>query len=216
MFEKQLADAGIPLFLDIVPPYEGGVRRLGAYLKHLHGMLDRYGDCKKLIIADAWDMLFYGTAEEVYAKVPRDMVLMGAERNCWPDASLAPYYPGNTPWRFLNSGLMASSPDYFADWFAMIEKCEAYHPGFIDQQWFSHRYLDKSLPMELDTETDLGYCMFLEAGEMQPVDGRPHNILTGTFPNFVHFNGKHDSTLFLWKLATSCASSLQSLATQDS
>lgn len=203
-YEEQLSRAGIAFHVESLAGMQNGdFGSLGARLTNCRRLVEKFKDSSKIVFTDAWDVLFYGTAEEVYEKIPIDRVLIAAERNCWPDTYMAPYYPGKSVWRFVNGGLQAGTPEQLMQWIDGVEKHPCYHPGYIDQHWMNLRLLDGSFPIPLDTETNLFYCMVGEAGELLCKDARPINSITGTRPNFIHFNSKHDPTMFLWKWAVS-------------
>lgn len=207
LYERQLGAAGIPYHLEIRQDavYPQGLRMLGHHIELLKKWLDKYGDSENLVITDAWDVLFYGTAEDVARKVPREGVLFCAERNCFPDKHLEGYFGGDTPWKYCNSGVMACKPKELEKWIASIEADPSALPGFMDQQFYNHRVLRNDPLTKIDNRTNLIYSMYLESGEMQFADGKPFNTVTKNYPNFIHFNGKQDSTLFLWKEAMSKA-----------
>ena len=203
-YEEQLAAADIPFHLesfDSMPNFERG--SLGLRIAITRKMAEKFKHCAKLVFTDAWDMLFYGTAEEVFSKIPEDWPLLAAERNCWPDGYLAAYIKTTGTWRFVNGGASAGTPESILKWCDAVERHPAYHPGYIDQQWLNHRLLDGSMPMVIDVETNLFYCMVMEAGELNCKLGKPVNTITGKNPNFIHFNSRTDPTLFLWRWAVS-------------
>lgn len=193
IYEKQLFDAGIGFYLS-----EEKLKYLGDLVDFWKKSLDMHGDAETVVFTDAWDVLFYGTAQEVHDKIPEDKVLLAAERNCWPDSYLADEIAGSTPWRYPNGGFSAGRPEAFSKWIEAVENHPAYHRNFINQQWYLHRCVDKSIEMTLDTKTELVYCMFMDSGEMQ-FDTRPYNTITGTRPNFVHFNGQSNPSFFLFR-----------------
>ena len=149
-----------------------------------------FGNYKKVIFSDAFDVLFYGTKEEVIAKIPNDYVLCAAERNCYPDQRLAESISGPTPWRFANGGLTAGTPANFIAWVGEIEKNPHYQPQGLNQAFLNLLLSENSPIVHLDRSTRLFYCMYLDRGEFDWSDGLPFNKLCCTFPNFVHFNGK--------------------------
>lgn len=205
LLRAQLAKAGIPLCLDVnsTAKYQNGMRTLGQHVANLRRWTEKHQDAEYLIFTDAWDVLFFGTAEEVIAKIPETGVLMAAERNCFPDSHLAPQFKGETPWKFVNGGLLAGKTTEIAKWLDYVEACPSYQPGMIDQQWLNYRLLNEWVNViyepliRIDRNTELFYCMYLDEGEMQPRGGKPFNALTGNSPNFIHFNGKHDASKFL-------------------
>jgi hypothetical protein len=124
-------------------------------------------------------------------------------RNCWPDTYLAEHFAGSAPWRFVNGGLWAGTPESILLWCDEIETHPAYSPKMIDQQWFNHRRLQGDPVTQLDTDASLFYCMIHDQSELAFDKGIPVNTLTGHRPNFIHFNGKTDPTMFFLRQAVS-------------
>ena len=134
--------------------------------------------------------MFYGTKEEVIAKIPEDHVLCAAERNCYPDPSLVPNIPGNTPWRFANGGLTAGTPRSILDWVDKIEAHRYYNPTGLNQGFLNALLAESSPLVQIDSRTELFYCLFGETCELEFRDGLPRNTVCNTSPNFIHANGK--------------------------
>ena len=197
---KQLELAGIPFVVDEQIKYTNPVgRTLGVLVASLERLLERTSEFKYLVWVDAWDVLFYGTKEELIAEVAArayGTILLGSERNCWPDAYLSASYPGKTPWRFANTGTIAGRRDNLMRLVGQIKSHPAYHPDYIDQQWFNHRLLEGWGPLTLDAQTELVYTMFMERGTLEFKDGKLYNPLCGSRPLFVHFNGNSGGTLW--------------------
>lgn len=149
-----------------------------------------FGQYKKLVFSDAFDVLFYGTADEVFHKIPDNHVLCAAERNCYPDPSLALAIDGHTPWRFANGGLCAGPPHAFLSWVREIENHPRYNPQGLNQGFLNLLLAGRSHLVSLDSWTKLFYCMYQDRGEFDWHEGKPINKLCGTTPNFIHFNGK--------------------------
>jgi len=202
-FEEQLATAGVEFITEVTgqTPPNSGVGSLGSKIDFMRVMAHRFKDYQRLAFIDAWDMLFYGTKEELLSKIPADGVLFAAERNCWPDAYLADHYKGDTPWRFFNGGATFGSPQAILAWCTAVEELPIYNQNFIDQQLLNLLLLNESPLALIDRQTELVYCAVKEKGELQFKDSRPWNSLTGTFPNFIHFNGGSDPTMFFLKQA---------------
>ena len=213
IYEKQLKNAGIPLTVIPLDGIPHNVGNLGWKIDLFRRICDMFPRTERLVISDAWDVLFYGSSSDVISKIDKHGLLLAAERNCWPDAYLAEYFPGTTPWRFFNGGLTAGTREEILMWMDAIEKHASYEPRMIDQQWLNllrikrlpnistsserPNYPNYSILVPLDTRTELIYCMVQEKGELA-LDSNcmPINTLTGTHPNFIHFNGKVDSTIF--------------------
>jgi hypothetical protein len=153
----------------------------------------RFTDYENLVISDAFDVLFYGTIDEVVSKIPTDNVLLAAERNCYPDPTIASRCTGDTPWRYVNGGLTAGTPARILEWMDALESCPYYHPQALDQQVLNMLRADNSPLTPIDSHTELFYCAFIDEGELGAENGMPLNKLCGTHPNFIHFNGGADN-----------------------
>jgi len=200
-YAKQLREAGIDFTLR-----EGASQYLttgignGGDLRHKIEHVLFYAKLLKqhryIVFTDAWDVLFYGTHAEVLEKLmKRDNggLVMAAERGCWPDYYLGPHFPGTTPWRFVNGGLMAGTPQRLVEWVAWVKAHPAYLGEMIDQQWMGHRYLQgERVNVVLDERTELFHCVHGDHGELGFEDGKPVNLLCDTHPNFLHFCGGID------------------------
>lgn len=199
MYEEQLANAGIPLCLEVdqAANYPKGMRTLGDHVKNLRFWLAKHGDCENIVFSDAWDVLFYGNAEQVVEKIPERGVLLAAERNCFPDGHLAGKFVGLTPWKFANGGVLAARTEELRKWLDGVERHPLYQPNLLDQEWFNLRLLEGDPLIRIDRQCELFYCMHLDAGEMGFQNGHPFIATTQTHPQFIHFNGKHDPTKFL-------------------
>jgi hypothetical protein len=190
---RQLREAEIDVHierLESIP--NGNAGGTHAYALDLYRRCaQRFDNYRKLVFSDAFDVLFYGTKEEVLGKIPFDHVLLAAERNCYPDQFLSSSIPGKTPWRFANGGLSCGTPESFLKWVEEIEKHPLYAPYGLNQRFYNLLLAMAPSPLvQLDETTELFYCMFLEAGELDFKNGFPVNQLCGTRPNFLHFNGK--------------------------
>jgi hypothetical protein len=201
--ESQLARADIEFYLNVLPDLSWRIIIcLEFRLKILESMATLFKSRDKLIFVDAWDMLFYGTKEEVLDKVwGRYTPIIAMEKNCFPDLGVSNFFPNllNVPWKFINGGGLAGSPEQILWAVKEIRKHPGYEPKMVDQEFYNLLLLTRSLPFQCDYRTSLFYCMFKDQGELIVNDGerRPFNQVTGTYPNFIHFNGKEDYHIFL-------------------
>lgn len=200
MLEKQLDTAGIAFHVEPLAHMPNGVGNLDWKVKYVRRMLDKFGDVEHLVFTDAWDVLFYGTERDVVSKITGDVPILAAERNCWPDAYLAPHFPGDTPWKYPNGGLMAGTPETIDNWLRMIVTDPSYCKWLVDQQFLNHRRLQGHVMTSgLDTHTELFYCCFQDQGELQFENGMPVNALCGTRPSFLHMNGNTELAPFMMR-----------------
>lgn len=188
---RMLSDSGVDTHVETLDRIQNNDQgSLGDQIRYVKKFLDQFSDYKKIVMTDAWDVLFFGTLEDVYNKVPDTGILMAAERNLYPEPELLPQFSGNTPWKFVNGGMMCGSWFGLSEWVQKMESHPLYDPSPINQRWFNRRAAEADPIVRLDTQAHLFYCMYAEAGEMQFKDGKPWNSLTNTNPNFIHFNGR--------------------------
>lgn len=181
-YEAQLRYAEIDCHVEPVDLPDGiGSMTMRWRLDYWKRMSEKFSEWDRIIFTDAWDVLYFGPREQLLWIIPP--VLMSAERNCWPDESLA--HEGPSPWRYPNPGMLAGYPEAIIDWtnrFAMFPDVE-----LMDQLWSNrfHSYIP------LDTRTMLFYVASAdkEDGSLQKVLGAPCNMRYHTFPQFIHFAG---------------------------
>jgi hypothetical protein len=204
-YKKQLTAANIDYYINHYDIQDNGcLGSIGSKFKGTRQLLDKFSNYEKIVFSDAWDVLFYGTKEQVKSLIPNDRVIMAAERNCFPDQYLTNYIQGTTPWRYVNGGLWAGVPIHILKWIEANEKHEAYHPQLIDQQYFNQRLLQKRYDLvPIDYTTTLFYCMVFEGGELNFENGIPVNTMCETRPPFIHFNGNTPHTNFKVRLELS-------------
>jgi hypothetical protein len=190
VYERQLAVARVPFYLEQLTPLLSGANSItmSRRIAYVRKMAQQFADYRKIVITDAWDVLFYGNAEEVAAKIP-DGILVSAEQNCYPEGELGDRIQGTTFWRYANPGMIAGTPEALLDWASHAEKTA--DQNILDQAWFNRRLAEGSALTPLDETTRLFYVVSatLERGELQIKDGKPWNRFCGTFPNFFHFSG---------------------------
>ena len=201
---QQLKDAGIDVHVETIttdfPNLQGG-GTLGGKMDWCRRLTQQFQDYQKIIFSDAFDVLFYGSKEEVLEKIPDDYVLSAAEKNCYPDPNIAAFIPGNTPWRFFNGGLWCGTPENIFKWIDAIEHHPSYNPNILDQQFFnwvlSQKYTNSFL--HIDSYTNLFFCLYCGYPELEFQNGVPYNTFCRTHPNFIHANGKWDNSEMLRK-----------------
>jgi hypothetical protein len=187
--EKSLFSSSIPFMLYPVPPMPGGPNDMTIQRKisFIRQCADNAKGFSRVVIADAWDVLFVGTAEELEAKIP-ETVLISAERSCYPEPDLAGLFMKPSKWRFCNAGLMSGSPQSLLEWCDEAEKTA--DQGELDQKWMNRRYCEGSPLTPIDWETNIFYTVSqFEDGSLTVLDGKVVNIDHSTRPQFFHFSG---------------------------
>jgi hypothetical protein len=200
---RQLDDAGIESYVERVQcfPNENCGGMFGYKVEALRRLAIRFKDYRKLVFTCAWDVMFFGSAEDVLNKIPDEGVLLAAERNCYPDPSIGSLIAGDTPWRYVNGGCMAGTPAAIEEWTYAVERQPSYLPLEPDQGQLNVLLMEGSPLARIDGRTNLFYCLAGETGELGFIAGLPYNTVCDTRPNFLHFNGRWpvDPTMELWK-----------------
>lgn len=192
-YEASLAAANIPFHLEPLEhlPLGANSITMRKRIDYFRRMAQKFVSYQTIYITDAWDVMFFGTKQELIEKAP-DHFIVSAERNCYPEAHLAEVITGNTPWKYANNGMIAASPLWLLAWADMADRTADLE--ILDQAWFNRRTAEDPFSglSPLDTKTNLFYVVsaWLEDGALQVKDGRPWNSTCNTFPNFLHFSGK--------------------------
>jgi hypothetical protein len=198
-YEAQLQQAGIPLHIE---PHDlelsnNNLGDLNLRISFMRRLLLKVRDYRRLILTDGWDMLFYGTREELIAKTP-DGVLLSAERVCWPEPELAPRFPDTgTEWRYVNGGGMAGTHKALTAWTEALAAYAPEHGEFVDQRLLNRLRMENAPLAQIDSTTKLFYTMTRESGQLEVRNGRPYNRFTGEYPNFIHHCAKLSPDKFL-------------------
>jgi hypothetical protein len=188
-YEAQLAAADVPFHLERID-LPGGANgfTVAKRAQFLRKMAENFIDYKVIYATDAFDVLFFGTKEELLHKAPQ-VFTCGAERNCYPEPHLAERISGDTPWCFCNAGLIGCHP------YALLNWCNRVESGpeidLLDQAWLNRRLADQSSLVSIDSYTDLFYVVSSEEdGSLEIKSGRLWNSRCDSFPSFFHFSGK--------------------------
>lgn len=202
LYLGQLYAAAIPHHVEWVQMSSPSDGTLGRCVEHWKELAKKFSSYDRLILTDAWDVLFYGTTREVEERlaIVGPEVLFAAERNCYPEPFLADHIRHvGTPWRFVNGGCLTAAPYDLLQWCTKVRNHREYAPEMIAQQWLNRRRVDGSPLASIDHNTALFYCMFMEhvGREMAVRDGRPYNTLTQHTVPFVHFNGSYPADDFM-------------------
>lgn len=195
ILKSQLTAADIPYetqHMNDIPPLGWG---MATKIANYRNWISAHLNYEFIIIADAFDVQFFGDRETLLEKLRSiDGYLCAAERNCYPEAHLDPQIEGTTPWRFFNGGLTAGRPQALLDWLSALETHPQYNPNVLDQAFINRLLVEKSPLVKIDSTTKLFYCLYREheGWELDFVEGYPYNTLTGEFPMFLHANGGSD------------------------
>ena len=191
----------------------GAGGNLGYKLKMMRDFANRFHNYSHIVMTDAWDVTFYGTKEQVIAKIPLALPLWGAEKNCYPDPHLKDWIGGTTPWRFANGGLLAGTPSSISYWCDEAERHHLYDSLILDQQFLNRVLAEQTKEFMrspfvlIDSKTELFFCLHSGYEELDWENGKPVNTLTSTRPAWVHANGKWPADEAFRKRDESCTTS---------
>jgi hypothetical protein len=199
---KSLEQADIPYHIEdisMMPNLNGG-GNLGWKVEFFRKTASMFSSYEFMIVSDAWDMMFFCRNKgEVLCRLPKDHVLFAAEKNCYPDAAIAPRIPDRGPWRFMNGGLSGGTPQSFLAWCDAAERHPLYVPSALDQ-WFTNELLAAEDPLiQIDYRTRLFFCLYGGYPELEFVNGMPVNTMYHTYPCWIHANGKWSTEELLEK-----------------
>ena len=188
-YEAQLAAAGVPFHLEPLTLPNGvcGITALDR-IQYFWRIALQFLTYQTVYITDAWDVLFFGTREELIEKAPATF-LCSAERNCYPEPEMATCIHGRTPWRYANNGMVAANTRYLLEWCqAALDTPDL---SIHDQAWFNRQVAGDTGLAPLDDRTKLFYVVSAtqEDGALKAFAQRPWNRRCGTLPNFLHFSG---------------------------
>jgi hypothetical protein len=183
---RRLSAGGITVNLEAI---EGQSFTISNKLRHIQRLAKKFADYQFLLLSDGWDVLFYGTKEELLKRIPTDRVMWAAEKNCWPDPDLEDKVPQCGPWRFVNGGLLAGTPSAYLSMCNLIEAHPLYNPDYVDQGFMNYLLAEGADFFSIDARTNLFFCLFKGYEELAFKKGRPFNTLHETWPLFVHANG---------------------------
>lgn len=191
-YEAQLAAAGIDFHLWPLDPLPAGANsiNMARRIAYIRAVAERFSDQSKIVMTDAWDVMFFGTREEVIEKVPENGVFVSTERNCYPEPHLASKFTAASAWRFMNNGMLCGSPKNLLA-FAELASTEG-DLSILDQAWFNRNRVSGHPFFGADEYTMLFYVVSAtqEDGALQMKNGRPWNTRYDTFPCFLHFSGQ--------------------------
>ncbi len=178
-FVNQLLFNNVPCEIGTTTKFSWG-KRIEWYKEFLNNNIN-----DKVCVVDGWDMLFFGTTEELEQKVDRP-VIFSAERNCWPDKDKMEKYPNcSTPWRFVNGGAFAGNAK---DLLEILNGMPDVNVPDDDQRYYTDCYLNGI--GVLDTQCSLFHSLYNgNASDLVPRHGRYYNTLTKEMPCFIHGNG---------------------------
>jgi hypothetical protein len=187
---QRLKKAGVEFDVEAVEGSAKILVTLGSRVPRVRRLAKKFSHYKRIVISDAYDVMFFGEKESVFSKIPEDCVLLSGERNCYPDITLQDWIQGPTQWKYANGGLMAGSPESLVRWADAIEAHPLFDTRRDDQAFYNNCLFQGRIPeTKVDYGTELFYCLYGETNELQFRNGIPENTVTGKHPQFIHANG---------------------------
>ena len=201
LYREQLAKAGIDFHLEDISGTEIPALGGNSAIKtaSMISLSQRFSHYKKIVFTDAFDFCFFGERDDVIAKIPDDYVLWGAEKNCYPDQTIAPRIPDRGLHRYGNGGFLCGPPEAMIAWAEKLRERPGYHGNVLDQQYLNLYLSEEDDFVKIDHTTSICFCLFGGYEELQFEKGLPVNSTYGTHPNFVHFNGGWNPTEMFMK-----------------
>jgi hypothetical protein len=185
----------------------------------LYRYLENVEDDEIILFTDGYDAMFVAGAEEIlrkYHKTGKEL-LFSAERNCWPETSLAKKYPEEqSPFKYLCSGGFIGKAGYIKNRIAeKLETNSIIKYAFSNQIYWAEQFLRNQSEIGLDTRceifttlsSELDFSVFKKSDDRVSVDdynesktkwfnanfsfknGRIHVTQTGSTPCHIHVNG---------------------------
>ncbi len=147
-----------------------------------------------VLLTDSFDVLMTRWDEkEVIHRVggARGHVIISGEPECWPKGPWSKNYK-NLPslWSYACGGQLVGTREAILDLTKVIYSRRQEVSAGGGNQELLHILVGENYPMEIDTECRIFQCMRTEAAKHVKAGllGLPHNILTDSWPMFLHFN----------------------------
>lgn len=166
----------------------------------------RYFPRRLLLVIDAWDQVLLGTKKELIEHAESALlghVTLAGTKNCWPNDRRADYErrrgPVASPWQYINNSPLAGLGkdidtviQYGLDRFPIERDTASLAPSDdVPERFWTQLYLEAPhLPIRVDTQCELNQiALSAKEGELMIRKGRVYNVVTGTWPIFLHLNG---------------------------
>jgi hypothetical protein len=186
-YEGQLRDAHIDFHIEPITLFDGIGSMTGRWrLDYWHRMCKKFSGYDRIVFTDAWDVLFFGNIYGMHTRLPP--LLISAERNCWPDESLAQWYRSTSPWRYPNPGMMCGYPEYIVAWIETLKAGLRFNADVMDQLAFCQLAASHPELVPLDTLTTLFYVVSADK-EDGALSTSLVNARYKTRPYLFHFAG---------------------------
>ena len=156
----------------------------GQKINLLREYISNLPDHDVVLFCDGYDVFVANDLEEIVRRYleSKCKVLFAAEKVCWPNESIAQYFPkSHTPYRYLNSGLFIGRVDE-------LKKiiCNPIIDIDDDQLYYQKSYLSNQFDIQLDLESYIFQCydemVYLQNGQL-------YNPITNCYTCIYHGNG---------------------------
>jgi len=186
----------------------GGGYKINLLKKELSGWDINTIHSTILLFTDSYDVLINSTDNNILNRYydamtkynKHNCVLFTAEKDCWPDISLACKYPNNnSPYLYLNSGGFIGTAYNI---YSLIRDATISNTD-DDQLFFTNKYLNDKLKEKIILDYN---CYIFQALNNSIKDVVFHdaniiqNKLFDTYPIVIHGNGPHEYKQFMYSL----------------
>jgi len=167
-------------------------------------------DITHFFYSDAYDTISVNTMEYALSQVKdKDLILMSAERACYPHPDKATLYPEcKTPFKYVNGG------GWFCNAQCFIEAVNA-NPLTVetnDQVWFTDLFLKYPQYVKLDSNCNVFQTIAFCSDTDFELSDKILNTVTKTKPVFIHGNGHTSLDKFLIYASVNVTNSLNELS----
>ncbi len=171
---------------------QGGGQKINLVRNHLESLHD--GDV--VLFVDGYDVIINDTLPTILERY-EDMgadIIFAAEKNCWPDATMASEFPLSTIYRYLNSGAYIGKVSTLKEFLN-----EAVPNDSDDQLWMQKRFLSSDWQSTASANLDYEGYIFQCDDDIKIINGQLSNGMC--CPCIYHGNGGDDAKVRFKNLA---------------
>ena len=171
---------------------QGGGQKINLVRNHLESLHD--GDV--VLFVDGYDVIINDTLPTVIERY-EDMgadIIFAAEKNCWPDPTMASQFPLSTLYRYLNSGVYIGKVSALKEFLN-----EAVPNDSDDQLWMQKRFLSSDWQSTAFANLDYEGYIFQCDDDIEIINGQLANGMC--CPCIYHGNGGDDAKVRFKSLA---------------
>jgi hypothetical protein len=171
---------------------QGGGQKINLVRNHLESLHD--GDV--VLFVDGYDVIINDTLPTILERY-EDMgadIIFAAEKNCWPDSTMASQFPLSTIYRYLNSGAYIGKVGMLKEFLN-----EAVPNDSDDQLWMQKRFLSSDWQSTASANLDYEGYIFQCDDDIEIINGQLSNGMC--CPCIYHGNGGDDAKVRFKNLA---------------